>query len=65
MNPVVRAVLTADGSHTVLNETLGKPYHSVHGAIQESQRVYIELGLLAALGKFPADELRVFEEGSG
>ena len=65
MNPTVRVVPTADGSHTVLNETLGKPYHSVHGAIQESQRVYIEIGLQAALGRFSDDELRIFEMGFG
>ncbi len=65
MNPPVRVVLTADGSHTVLNETLGKPYHSVHGAIQESQRVYIEVGLLAAFHKFPDGVLQIFEMGFG
>ena len=65
MNPTVRVVLTADGSHTVLNETLGKPYHSVHGSIRESQRVYIEVGLCAALDKFPDEELRIFEMGFG
>ena len=65
MNPTIRVVPTADGSHTVLNETLGKPYHSVHGAIQESQRVYIELGLLAAFDQFPDHELRIFEMGFG
>ncbi|HLL93765.1 MAG TPA: tRNA (5-methylaminomethyl-2-thiouridine)(34)-methyltransferase MnmD [Spirosoma sp.] len=65
MNPTRRVVSTADGSHTILNKTLGKPYHSVHGAIQESQRVYIEVGLIAALAKFPDDELRIFEMGFG
>ena len=65
MNPTVRVVPTADGSHTVLNEALGKPYHSVHGAIQESKRVYIEVGLLTAFDKFPDDELHVFEMGFG
>lgn len=65
MNPTVRVVPTTDGSHTVLNETLDKPYHSVHGAIQESQRVYIEVGLEAAFDKFPDGELRIFEMGFG
>ena len=65
MNPTVRVVPTADGSHTVLNETIGKPYHSVYGAIQESQRVYIEVGLLAALDKFSGEPLRIFEMGFG
>lgn len=65
MKADVRLVLTADGSHTVLNETLGKTYHSVYGALQESQRVYIEIGLLAAFDKFPNDDLHVFEMGFG
>ncbi|MBC3790791.1 tRNA (5-methylaminomethyl-2-thiouridine)(34)-methyltransferase MnmD [Spirosoma utsteinense] len=65
MNSTVRVIPTADGSHTVFNEILGKPYHSVHGAIQESQRVYIEVGLQAALEKFPHEELQIFEMGFG
>lgn len=65
MNSTVRVILTADGSHTVFNETLGKPYHSVHGAIQESQRVYIEVGLLATLEKFPNGDVQIFEMGFG
>jgi tRNA U34 5-methylaminomethyl-2-thiouridine-forming methyltransferase MnmC len=65
MKSTVRVVPTADGSSTVFNETLGKPYHSIHGAIQESQRVYIEVGLLAALEKFPDQTLQVFEMGFG
>ncbi len=58
-------MMTADGSHTVVDETLGKPYHSVYGAYQESQRVYIEVGLWAAFDKFPGETLHVFEMGFG
>ena len=65
MNSTVRVVPTADGSHTILNETLGKSYHSIHGAIQESQRVYIEVGLEAAFDKFPDEVLQIFEMGFG
>lgn len=65
MKSTVRVIPTADGSHTVFNETFGKPYHSVHGAIQESQRVYIEIGLLAAFEKFPDQEITIFEMGFG
>lgn len=65
MKADVRLMITADGSHTAINQILDKSYHSVHGAYQESQRVYIELGLLAALEKFPDEELRVFEMGFG
>jgi tRNA U34 5-methylaminomethyl-2-thiouridine-forming methyltransferase MnmC len=65
MKADVRLLLTADGSHTAVNKEFDKPYHSIHGAYQESQRVYIELGLLAALAKFHEEELRVFEMGFG
>ena len=65
MKSTVRVVSTADGSHTIFNEALGKAYHSIHGAVQESQRVYIEIGLLAAFDKFPDHELQVFEMGFG
>ncbi len=65
MKADVRLVVTADGSHTVINEALGKSYHSVYGAYQESQRVYIEIGLLEAFAKFPDEDLYIFEMGFG
>jgi tRNA U34 5-methylaminomethyl-2-thiouridine-forming methyltransferase MnmC len=65
MKADIRLMLTADGSHTVVNEALGKPYHSIHGAYQESQRVYIEVGLHASFDKFPETDLHVFEMGFG
>lgn len=65
MKANIRLMVTADGSHTAINQTLDKPYHSIHGAYQESQRVYIELGLLPAFAKFSANELSIFEMGFG
>ena len=65
MKADVRLIVTADGSHTAINQTLDKTYHSIHGAYQESQRVYIEVGLLEAFKKFPNEELHVFEMGFG
>src|SRR5919199_1126872 len=65
MKADVRLMLTADGSHTAVNQTLDKTYHSIHGAYQESQRVYIELGLLAAFETFTDEVLHVFEMGFG
>lgn len=65
MKADVRLVVTADGSHTVVNEALGKSYHSVYGAYQESQRVYIEIGLLEAFARFPTEDLHIFEMGFG
>lgn len=65
MKADVRLVITADGSHTAVNTEFDKPYHSIHGAYQESQRVYVELGLLSAFEKFPDTTLQVFEMGFG
>ncbi len=39
-----KLILTEDGSHTLLNPTLNELYHSKHGAIQESQHVFIKMG---------------------
>jgi tRNA U34 5-methylaminomethyl-2-thiouridine-forming methyltransferase MnmC len=36
--------LTADGSHTIFVPEMGEHYHSVHGAIQESQHIFIHNG---------------------
>ena len=37
--------LTNDGSHSVMSEQFAVAYHSKHGAIQETQHVFIEAGL--------------------
>jgi tRNA U34 5-methylaminomethyl-2-thiouridine-forming methyltransferase MnmC len=52
---------TDDGSHTLYVEELGEPYHSNHGAIQESMHVFIKQGLLS-LNKA---KLRILEAGFG
>ena len=36
---------TSDGSHTLYNKKLNETYHSIHGAIQESEHIYIESGI--------------------
>jgi len=38
--------VTEDGSHTLYVLDLDEPYHSIHGAIQESRHVFLEHGLL-------------------
>lgn len=43
MKPIQR-ILTADGSYTLRREDLGETYHSVKGAITESEHVYIRHG---------------------
>ncbi|GAB3994090.1 tRNA (5-methylaminomethyl-2-thiouridine)(34)-methyltransferase MnmD [Spirosoma daeguense] len=65
MTADVELVVTGDGSHTAVNQALDKTYHSIHGALQESQRVFIELGLHAAFDAFPSDDLYIFEMGFG
>lgn len=60
---MIELILTKDGSHTLYDSELGVWHHSVNGALQESTRIYIELGLWekAQAGK----EIRVFEMGFG
>ncbi len=36
---------TRDGSHSIQSEKFGVSYHSIHGAIQETQHVFIDAGL--------------------
>lgn len=38
-------IKTADGSHSLFVEELNEHYHSIHGAIQESNHVFIDAGL--------------------
>ncbi|MBC7892894.1 MAG: tRNA (5-methylaminomethyl-2-thiouridine)(34)-methyltransferase MnmD [Sphingobacteriaceae bacterium] len=56
-----RTLLTADGSHTWYSERFGQSYHSRHGALAESRRVFLELGFEA---KLPG-KLAVLEMGFG
>ncbi len=59
-----KIIATSDGSHSLQSEHFGVAYHSTHGAIQESQHVFIEAGLrpfiLAA-----QKEIKVLEMGFG
>ena len=42
---MLKIITTADGSHSLLNESLNETYHSVHGALQESLHVFVKHGL--------------------
>ena len=53
--------ITEDGSHTMYVKGLGEPYHSSHGALQESMHVFIKQGLLTV--KQPS--VRILELGFG
>ena len=56
--------LTEDGSHSVYSDELGVSYHSKHGAIQETQHVFINAGLNFILQQSPT-EINILEIGFG
>ncbi len=58
-------IITSDGSHTVRNETTGDTYHSIHGAQQESNHVFIQSGLNFFLGITAAKKIKILEVGFG
>lgn len=62
--------LTSDGSHSVLFRELNASYHSVHGALAESQHVFIEAGLHNVVkhsnnNEQSSSRLSIFEMGMG
>lgn len=54
-------VTTEDGSHTLYVPDLDEHYHSVHGAISESDHIFIKSGLNCS----DADPVSIFEVGFG
>ncbi len=42
---MLQIIQTADGSNTIYNTEIGENYHSKHGALQESQHVFLKSGL--------------------
>lgn len=58
---IPKVFVTADGSVSLELEGQGEHYHSVHGAIQESNHVYIQHGFMAV----NAATIRILEIGFG
>lgn len=58
-----KIVTTTDGSHSIFLPEMEEHYHSTHGAIAESEHIFIKSGLLKAAEK--ATKLKVFEVGLG
>lgn len=52
---------TADGSQTLFVGSMDEHYHSVKGALTESQHIFIDTGL----NQHPASEVRILEVGFG
>ena len=60
-----KITLTADGSNTLYNESIGEHYHSKHGALQESKHVFVDAGLKHAVASFPGQDIHILEVGFG
>ena len=56
-------LITQDGSHTLVHPKYLTTFHSHHGAVTESQKVFLEYGYHYLAGKIPI--LRIFEFGFG
>lgn len=58
---IMQIITTSDGSHTLYLPEMDEQYHSVNGALTESEYVYIDKGFKSFTGKNPT----VFEVGFG
>ena len=66
MDQLIQLIETGDGSHSLLNVALNETYHSRHGALRESEHVFIRHGLHTWLAQHPAaTEVRIVEVGMG
>ena len=65
----MKLITTTDGSHSLYVPELNETYHSRHGALQESQHVFIEAGLKSEevknLPLFSSMSLSILEMGFG
>ncbi len=61
LNTANKIRLTADGSHTLYQTAIDETYHSTHGAIQESEFIFVNAGLR----RLTKTEITVFEVGFG
>lgn len=59
-----KIIITNDGSHSLLVPELNEQYHSVHGAKQEAEHVFLRMGLEDD-SKASLKEINVFEVGFG
>ncbi|WP_345952596.1 tRNA (5-methylaminomethyl-2-thiouridine)(34)-methyltransferase MnmD [Mucilaginibacter sp. PAMB04168] len=65
MSDHLTIVTTADGSKTIYNAEVGENYHSRHGALQESQHVFLNSGLRYFLDNSGKNVASVLEVGFG
>ena len=58
-------LVTEDGSHTLFIPELDETYHSTHGAIEESNFIFIDKGLHYYIEKEGAQHVKILEVGFG
>jgi tRNA U34 5-methylaminomethyl-2-thiouridine-forming methyltransferase MnmC len=61
----MKVIETKDGSKSLYLPELDETYHSTHGALQESQHVYIKSGIEYLAGHKNTQLIKVFEMGFG
>ena len=62
----IQLIETGDGSHSLLNVAMDETYHSRHGALRESEHVFVRHGLHHWMELHPAaSAVRILEVGFG
>ena len=65
MDPDKQIILTGDRSVTLYSDKFGDHYHSTHGALQESQHIFIDQGLEFKLKQTNREKISILEIGMG
>ena len=60
-----KIVKTADGSTTIQITEWNEQYHSMHGAVQEAQHVFLKTGLDHFISKSALEQINILEIGFG
>lgn len=64
--PDIKVIETRDGSSSLLIPEMNETYHSTHGAITESEYVFLKMGLTYLIEKAPEqNEISILEVGFG
>ena len=61
----IRKIITEDGSDSLYAPELDETYHSKHGAISESEHVFIKNGLQYLIDRHNPEKLNILEFGFG
>jgi tRNA U34 5-methylaminomethyl-2-thiouridine-forming methyltransferase MnmC len=61
----IQFITTSDGSHSLLNTSIGETYHSRHGAVQESKYVFLKRGLDYFIEQNSPEKIAILEIGFG